>query len=132
MELPHKTLDSSAQLSRRGGRGPSAYKRAAQLSLTGILQNASRGSARKDLDVLTAVALLRAAIERKKAKIDSRELPKTVLAISARHTPQAAAPRVLDSYTEQYGCPVEEFGFASVWVVGSSANYCERLGGGGP
>ena len=95
-------------------------------------QDASRGIARKDLDALTAVALLRAAIERKKAKIDSRELPKTVLAINARHTPQAAAPRVLDSYMEQYGCPVEEFGFASVWVVGSSTNYCERLGGGEP
>ena len=106
------------------------------VQVTGLLdryfcKDASRGIARKDLDVSTEVASLHAAIKGK-ADIDRREVSKTVLVIDARHTPQAATRRVLTTYLEQHGCPTKEFGFASVWVVGSSTNYCERLGGGEP
>ncbi len=40
--------------------------------------------------------------------------------------------RVIDSYLARFGNPVDEFGFASVWVVGPTVPFCVRLGDGAP
>jgi len=95
-------------------------------------REARRGSAVKQVEAQRAVQWLRTTIDDKALAIPPTQRTNTVLAVDARHAGVLATSPVLDEYMRQFGGPAEEYGFASVWVVGPTTPYCARIGKGVP
>jgi hypothetical protein len=95
-------------------------------------RRAYASSSTTQVDEQEAVQWLRTPIVDKAARIPIPGRMKTVLAIDVTHAGVLANQSVREEYVRQFGCPVAEFGFASVWVVGPSAYFCGRLGNGYP
>lgn len=81
----------------------------------------------------TQVMLSEAVDWVRKAILSKAYAPKTqktpvVLAVDARPAGVVATPEFVQQYLALYGSPVDEFGFASVWLVGPTADYCCRVG----
>ena len=91
---------------------------------------ASAGLASRQVDSPDVVQLLRRAILDKVRKYPLSQRANILLAIDARHAGVLASKPVVDGYLGRYGSPGVEFGFASVWVVGPTGEYCCRLGAG--
>jgi hypothetical protein len=79
-----------------------------------------------------AIEWLRSPITEKAAQIPRVDRATTVLGIDVTHAGVVADPTFLREYLKKYECPSTEFGFASVWVVGPTDYYCNRLGEGVP
>ena len=94
-------------------------------------QQASRSSATTQVPPPQAAAWLRQAIVAKAGAPAAQDAP-VLLAVDARHAGVVAMPPLLQEYLGRYGDPALEYGFASVWVVGPTADYCSRLGTGRP
>jgi hypothetical protein len=94
-------------------------------------RDASHSSATTQVSPPHAAAWLREAILTKADAAVLQDSP-VVLAVDARHAGVVAMPDLLQEYLARHGPPVREFGFASVWVVGPTADYCARLGDGRP
>jgi hypothetical protein len=78
-----------------------------------------------------AAGWLRQAIEAKCAAPKAHRLP-TVLVIDARHAGVVADASLVREYLSRYADPVNECGFASVWVVGPTWEHVRRVGSGRP
>jgi hypothetical protein len=94
-------------------------------------QDAKRSSATMRVSEAAVVAWVREAVVSKSQAPAVQEQP-VVLGIDARHAGLAIVPRLAETYLAQYGSPVREFGFASVWVIGPTEGYCLRIGDGRP
>ena len=92
-------------------------------------RDASRSSATTQVSPPHAAAWLREAILTKADAARVQDSP-VVLAVDARHAGVVAMPDLVQEYLGSFGSPVREFGFASVWIVGPTADYCARLGDG--
>jgi RNA polymerase subunit RPABC4/transcription elongation factor Spt4 len=94
-------------------------------------QQASRSSATTQVPPPHAAGWVREAVI---AKADAPAIQNApvLLAVDARHAGVVAMPDLIQEYLGSYGDPVTEFGFASVWIVGPTADYCARLGRGRP
>lgn len=79
-----------------------------------------------------AIELIRIPIENKAAKMTTVQRRNIVLAIDVTHAGVLADRSFRDAYVLHHGCPVAQYGFASVWIVGPHAEYCGRLGNGSP
>ena len=79
-----------------------------------------------------AVNWLREAIDKKAKRIPRSQAEHTVLVVDVRHAGMLSTTSVVDQYLQRHGDPSKNLGFASVWVVGPTAEYCVRLGGGKP
>jgi hypothetical protein len=93
------------------------------------------GTAKDQAVIDQAVEWLRATILEKtegRGSIGQRERATTILAIDAQHAGIVASARVVSRYEQRFGPPAREFGFASVWIVGPTVEYCARLGEGTP
>jgi hypothetical protein len=95
-------------------------------------KQANLSSARTDVPEPHAASWIRDAIIKKAAVLPKAQLGSTILAVDARHAGVLALSRLLGEYLRIYGRPEAEFGFASIWIVGPTADQCERLGGGYP
>ena len=95
-------------------------------------RTAKEGVATERVNLCDATDWLRAAIKAKFTKIPETQRAATLLAIDARHAGILATTPVLDTYVQRFDNPVAEFGFASVWIVGPTEDYCLRLGDGVP
>ena len=122
-------------LFRSRGDGPSA---AARNGVTPVApqdrefwRNAKHSSVSIEITNAQVVSWLRDAVVSKSTEPTRHDDP-VVLAIDVRHAAAAAVPEQLAGYLAQYSSPAREFGFASVWVVGPTAEYCLRLGEGQP
>ena len=94
-------------------------------------QEASRSSATTQVPPPHAAGWVRTAVIAKSDAPAIQDVP-VLLAVDARHAGVVAMPELVREYLGRYGDPAQEFGFASVWVVGPTADYCTRLGGGRP
>ena len=94
-------------------------------------QQASRSSATTQVPPPHAAGWVRQAVIAK-ADVPAIQDAPVLLAVDARHAGVVAMPELLQEYLGRYGDPAREFGFASVWVVGPTADYCARLGNGRP
>ena len=95
-------------------------------------QQAHISSATTQATELHAANWLRTAITNKMLKFKISEPASTILAVDAHHAGILARQPVIDRYLSTFGCPHTEFGLASVWIVGPTAEYCMQLGGGHP
>lgn len=84
------------------------------------------GSAKFSMDFDELVHEVRAAIEAK-CKLGREERREMWLALDAYLTPSAARREIADAYLRAYGSPCEEFGFAAVWLIGSTPGACIKL-----
>jgi len=101
-------------------------------SASDFWSKASASSASTDVGQSHAIDWLRGPITEKAAQMPPIHHASTVLAIDVTHAGVVADPNFLREYLNKYGCPSTEFGFASVWVVGPTQYYCNRLGHGFP
>jgi hypothetical protein len=95
-------------------------------------REASAGSATTDVDLPRAARWLHATVEQKAAAIPPTQRATTVLVIDARHASVLAAKAVVDRYLDEHGDPADEYGFASVWIVGPTLRQSTKLGTGFP
>jgi len=77
-----------------------------------------------------AVMWLRGAIEQKGTKTPEDQANSTVLAIDSWHSSVLTKQDLLAEYLSRFGSPRAEYGFASVWIVGPTSDWCARLGNG--
>lgn len=101
-------------------------------SVPAFWREASVGPAMTRVQIEQAVGWIRSTIEAKAHRIPHLQRSNTVLTIDARHAGILTSPRILDAYVGKFTDPVNEFGFASVWVIGPAAQYCGRIGEGTP
>jgi hypothetical protein len=94
-------------------------------------RNAKHSSASTQASKTQAASWIRDAVLSKSKEPKRQDAP-VVLAIDVRHAGVVAVPEQLAGYLAQYISPACEFGFASVWVVGPTAEHCLRLGEGRP
>lgn len=94
-------------------------------------QQAKVSSATKQVSPPLAASWLRDAIVRKRIVPKLQAIP-VILAIDIRHAGPLANEELVEHYLTEYGAPVDEFGFASVWLIGPAVNYCYRVGHGLP
>ena len=94
-------------------------------------RDASQSSANTHVSQPHAASWLREAVDSKAAAPSLQDAP-VLLAVDARHAGVVALPDLVHEYLTRYRSPDREFGFASVWVVGPTADYCTRLGSGHP
>ena len=94
-------------------------------------RNAKHSSVSMQIGNAQVVSWLRYTVVSKSSAPARHDGP-VVLAIDVRHAAVAAVPEQLAGYLAQYLSPAREFGFASVWVIGPTAEYCLRLGEGRP
>ena len=99
---------------------------------SGFWSKASVSSASTVVGQSHAIEWLRGPITEKAAQMAAVHRASTLLAIDVTHAGVVADPNFLRDYLNKYGCPSTEFGFASVWVVGPTQYYCNRLGYGFP
>lgn len=90
-------------------------------------QQASHSSATTRVPPTQAADWLREAIIAKGGAPATQDAP-VLLAVDARHAGAMAMPPLVKEYLGRYGDPAREYGFASVWVIGPTADYCTRLG----
>jgi hypothetical protein len=95
-------------------------------------RTAKEGLVTERVNLSDAAVWLHATINAKFTKIPETQRAATLLAIDARHAGILATTPALDRYVQRFGDPVAEFGFASVWIVGPTEDYCSRLGAGVP
>ena len=91
---------------------------------------ASKGIASRQVNFLAVVQCLRDAIKAKARKYSDSQRAKILLAIDARHAGMFATKPIVEEYLGRHASPAAEYGFASVWVVGPTAEHCARLGEG--
>lgn len=94
-------------------------------------RNATHSSTSIQLSTAQVASWLRDAVVSKSKEPTRHDCP-VVLAIDVRHAALVAVSERLAGYLAKYDYPAREFGFASVWVVGPTADYCVRLGEGRP
>lgn len=80
-----------------------------------------------ELTVQEAASLVFDAIELKAGKIPASERADVLLALNGIETPFACFPEVIASLVEQHGQGIKDFGFMSVWVVGSQQELVSQL-----
>jgi hypothetical protein len=95
-------------------------------------REAAMSSASTHVNRSHALQWLREPIATKAHGVSAHQLSRTVLAIDVTHAGVMADPYFRAGYVQQFGCPSAEFGFASVWLVGPTSQYCGRLGNGFP
>jgi len=96
---------------------------------TDFWRDANFSSAARQVSQAHAASWLRNAVMRK-SNVPATQSATVVLAVDARHAGVIAVPQLVHEYLAHYPTPVLEFGFASVWVVGPTSDYCCRLGEG--
>lgn len=94
-------------------------------------QDARHSSATTQVSPTHAMSWLYEAVKGKKGTPSKHDAP-VVLAIDVRHAGAVVTTKLLQEYLVRYGSRVLKFGFASVWIVGPTADYCCRLGDGRP
>lgn len=87
-------------------------------------RDAKQGAACSEMDRAAAADLVHEVIMTKARMRDAR----TILAIDARAIPLLAHDDLLNEYMTRFGCPVREFGFVEVWIVGHPSKFVRRLG----
>lgn len=95
-------------------------------------QEARNGTARREGNVSDAVTWIRDVLAKKAFGTRREQWKETILAIDARHSGVLATAVVLASYLDRFSSPADEFGFASVWVIGPTVAQCARVGAGRP
>ena len=80
-----------------------------------------------EVTVEEAANLVFAAIKLKAEKIPASKRGEVLLALNAIETPFVCFPQALAFLIEQYRNEIEEFGFLSIWVVGSQPELVSRL-----
>ena len=98
---------------------------------TDFWREASASSANTQVERPHAAAWLRQALEHKRDAAKAQHLP-TVLVVDARHAGIVAHTDLVGAYLFLHGEPVDGFGFASVWLVGPTADHVCRIGRGYP
>jgi len=95
-----------------------------------LWREASVGSGTTSVTTPAAAGWIEDSIQHKVAKTTPADRGRMILALDAIHAGVLTEDAVVRSYLEQYGSPTERLNFASVWLVGPTADRCIRLGAG--
>jgi len=93
-------------------------------------RDASVGSATTSVELAQVGEWIEESIQLKVGKTPENMRANIILALDANHVGVLADETVIAPYLRRYGSPTERFKFASVWLVGPTANQCVRLGTG--
>ena len=93
---------------------------------------AKRRSASRKMTAADAAEVLRSTIDKKGKTIAPAQARTILLAIDARYAASLISDSVLLEYTGRSPSQISTYAFASVWVVGPTADQTKRIGDGWP
>lgn len=94
----------------------------------GFWQSARHGSASTSVPTSQAAEWIEQSIQMKVRKSSEADRPNTILILDAIHSGVLADDSVVAAYMERYGSPTQHHGFASVWIIGPTAQQSSRVG----
>ena len=95
---------------------------------TKMWEEARRSSTSTSVGIDGAVDWIAASIQKKADKTTEADRRNIVLVLDAQHANPLTEPAVIERFVAGQGDPQAKYGFAGVWIVGSTSAHCRRIG----